>query len=134
MTIPETPDVNDNDFRRMALGLAGAVEREHMGHPDFRAPGPSGRIFATIHHDRRTGGLKLTPEEQQRFLAAAPDAFEPAAGAWGRAGATSVRFSVVDEETLGEAVTLAWQNVVRRPPARAKTKPAREKRRSARAE
>jgi hypothetical protein len=34
------------DYRRMALGMADAVEPEHMGHPDFRAPGPNGRIFA----------------------------------------------------------------------------------------
>ena len=105
----------------MALGMADAVEREHMGHPDFRAPGPNGRIFATIHHSHESGGLILTPDQQGLFLNAAPGAFAPAPGAWGRGGATTVRFASVDKETLGEAITLAWQNVMN------KAKPARAK-------
>jgi len=119
-----------DEFRRMALGMADAVEREHMGHPDFRAPGPSGRIFATIHDSHETGGLMLTPDQQRQFLSAAPDAFSPASGAWGRDGATTVRFASVDEETLGEAMTLAWQNVINKPgrkPARKTKKPRKTK-------
>jgi hypothetical protein len=94
-----------NDFRRVALGLDGAIESAHMGHPDFRA---HGRIFATIQHDPAWGGLMLTPEQQSGFLRDYPDAFTPAAGAWGRAGATLVRFASVDEEVLGEVLTMAW--------------------------
>jgi hypothetical protein len=111
-----------NDYRRMALGMADAVEREHMGHPDFRAPGSNGRIFATIHHDEKTGSLTLTPEQQQYLLREAPDAFFPAPGAWGRAGSTSVRFSAVDEDTLGEAMTQAWRNVISKPAKKTKSK------------
>jgi hypothetical protein len=95
------------DFRRMALDLEGAIESAHMGHPDFRA---HGRIFATIQHDPQWGGLMLTPEQQERFLRDHPDAIKPAAGAWGAAGATLVHFAAVDEDTLGEALTLSWQN------------------------
>jgi hypothetical protein len=111
-----------NDYRRMALGMADAVEREHMGHPDFRAPGPNGRIFATIHDNDQTGSLTLTLEQQRHFLGVAPDAFFPAPGAWGRAGSTSVRFAAVDEDTLGEAMTLAWQNVINKPAKKTKSK------------
>ena len=93
------------DFRRIALGLRGAVEKEHMGHPDFRA---NGRIFATLHADMKSGMVKLTPDEQTTFMHAHPDAFAPEAGAWGRSGCTRVRLEAVDEETLGEAMTLAW--------------------------
>ena len=95
------------DFRRIALGLDGAFESAHMGHPDFRA---HGRIFATIQHDPQWGGLMLTPEQQQRFLRDQPGAFKPAAGAWGASGSTLVHFGSVDEDTLGEALTLCWQN------------------------
>ena len=91
----------------MALDLEGAIESAHMGHPDFRA---HGRIFATIQHDPQWGGLMLTPEQQERFLRDHPDAFKPAAGAWGAAGATLVHFAAVDQDTLGEALTLSWQN------------------------
>ena len=95
------------DFRRLALALDGVVESAHMGHPDFRA---HGRIFCTIQHDSQWGGLMLMPEQQRRFLRAYPDAFKPAAGAWGLAGATLVHFASVDEEIMGEALTLCWQN------------------------
>jgi hypothetical protein len=118
--------VTVDEYRRLVLGMAGAVERSHMGHPDFRAPGPDGRIFATIHDTHETGSLSLTPEQQQRFLRDAPEAFFPAPGAWGRGGSTSVRFAAADEELLGEAVTLAWQNVMSKPARKPKSsKPAR---------
>jgi hypothetical protein len=79
-----------------------------MDHPDFRA---HGRIFATIHPDQRRGSIKLTPDQQKAMIVANPGAFEPASGAWGRQGWTVVRFAAVDDETLGDALTTAWQNV-----------------------
>ena len=100
-------------FRRLALALRGAVEGAHMGHPDFRA---NGRIFATLHADGRHGMVKLTPEQQQDFLRDHPAAFSPEAGAWGRAGCTRVILAVVDEETLGAALTLAFQAAGKQPP------------------
>lgn len=100
--------VTEARFRRMALAMAGASEGAHMGHPDFRA---GGRIFATLWTDGETGMVRLTPEQQKAFLAQASGAFTPAAGAWGRQGCTLVRLAGVDEETLGEAMTLAWQNI-----------------------
>src|SRR4029078_12427474 len=78
-----------NDFRRIALGMEGAIENEHMGHPDFRV---NGKNFATIHHDLKSGMVKLTPEQQHRFLQETPDTFAPEAGAWGRAGCSKVLF------------------------------------------
>jgi hypothetical protein len=97
-----------NDFRRIALGMQNAIEAAHMGHPDFRV---NGRIFATIHPDDQWGMVKLTPDQQQRFVRAHPASFEPENGAWGRQGCTRVRLNAVDEDTLGEAMTLAWQNI-----------------------
>jgi hypothetical protein len=96
------------DFRRIALGMADAVEGAHMGHPDFRV---NNRIFATLHADNKLGMVKLTPEQQKRFVEDAPAAFAPENGAWGRSGCTSVRLAAVEGDTLGEAMTLAWQNV-----------------------
>jgi len=104
-------DVTDKSFRRIALAMEGAVEGEHMEHPDFRV---NGRIFATLKHDLKAGMVVLTPEHQQRFVQERPDAFEPESGAWGRQGCTRVHLSAVDEETLGDAMTLAWQNIVRK--------------------
>jgi hypothetical protein len=95
-----------SDFRRIALQMQDAIEGEHMAHPDFRA---HGRIFATLHPDGKQGMVKLTPDQQRTLLRENPTTFTPASGAWGRQGCTMVRLSAVDEETLGEAMTLAWQ-------------------------
>src|SRR5438045_3792926 len=97
-------------FRRIAVGLEGAVESSHMGHPDFRV---SGKIFATLHADNKWGMVKLTPDQQAKFILENPEVFVPENGAWGRAGCTKVRLDSVDEDALGDALTLAFQNTVR---------------------
>ena len=99
---------NADTFRRIALGMKDAVEGAHMGHPDFRA---NGRIFATLHPGDRHGMVKLTPEQQVEFVRAHPRTFAPENGAWGLQGCTRVTLAAADEETLGEAITLAWRNV-----------------------
>jgi hypothetical protein len=98
--------------------MTDAIESAHMGHPDFRV---NGRIFATLHHDRvfagrgpMVGMVVLTPDQQQRFMRDNPASFIPEAGAWGREGCTRVQLDAVDEDTLGDAVTLAWQNAVQK--------------------
>jgi hypothetical protein len=93
--------------------MTGAAEGAHMGHPDFRA---NGRIFATLHPGDQFGMVKLTPEQQQRFVREHPAAFTPENGAWGRQGCTRVRLESIDRETLGEAMTLAWQNTAAKQP------------------
>jgi hypothetical protein len=97
------------DFRRMALAMKDAVEGAHMGHPDFRV---GGRIFATLHGDTLYGMVKLTPEQQREFIESNVGAFAAENGAWGRQGCTAVHLESVDDEALGEAITLAWQNTV----------------------
>ena len=106
-------------FRRIALGLTGAVESAHMGHPDFRA---NGKIFATLYPDGHNGMVKLTPEQQAEFIAGHRGMFTPASGAWGRQGCTTVALRSADEAVLGEAMTLAWQNTTRKPAPRPRRK------------
>jgi hypothetical protein len=102
--------MTETQYRRMALALEGAIESAHMGHPDFRA---HGRVFATLLNDRQRGALMLTPEQQRRFITASL-AFTPAAGAGGAGGSTIVTIADVDQELLGEALTLAFQNAAAR--------------------
>jgi hypothetical protein len=99
--------------------MQGASEGQHMAHPDFRA---NGRIFATIAADAKWGMVKLSPEQQQEFVRAKPGTFVPAAGAWGRSGCTMVELATADGDTVGEAMTLAWQAAVAKKPARKKKK------------
>ena len=110
-------------FRRIALGMKDAIESAHMGHPDFRV---NGRIFATLRADGLHGMVKLTPEQQEEFVREHPAAFSPENGAWGRQGCTRVRLSSIDDEVLGEALTLAWRNGAARVPA-ARARRARRK-------
>lgn len=118
-------------FRRIALGIKEAVEGAHMGHPDFRV---NGRIFATLHADQQWGMVKLTPDQQREFVRNHPGVFVPENGAWGLQGCTAVRLAAADEDTLGEAMTLAWRNTAAkgtarpssaRPGGRTRRRPAR---------
>jgi YjbR protein len=113
------------EFRRIALGMADAIEGAHMGHPDFRV---RGGIFATLHPDDKHGMVKLPPDEQQRLVRDFPEMFTPENGAWGRQGCTRVTLAVADEETLGEAMTLAWQEMIRTREARATKKTTKKSR------
>ena len=75
-------------FRRLALALEGTIESAHMGHADFRV---NRRIFATLGSPNAGSGMvQLDPEDQRYLLGSEPDAFRPAAGAWGRSGSTRV--------------------------------------------
>ena len=103
----------------MVLAMKDTVEGAHMGHPDFRV---GGRIFATIHPDPKSAMVALTPEQQQRFVADAPGVFVPEKGAWGLQGMTAVNLKLVDEEMLGEALTLARQNAIAKGPVRPRRK------------
>ena len=77
-----------------------------MGHPDFRV---GGKIFATLHGaGKGTGAVMLLPEQQELAMAAEPDAFSPAAGAWGRAGSTIVSLADVSDDWLERVLDWAW--------------------------
>ncbi len=90
-----------------------------MGHPDFRV---HGKVFASLTADLQRGSLKLTPDAQAACIADHPRAFRPASGAWGRQGWTVVQLDAVSIDVLGEALTLAWQAMPAKPPARPKTR------------
>jgi hypothetical protein len=109
------------DFREIALSLPEAVGAAHMSHPDFRV---DGRIFATLGYpDEEWGMIKLTLEEQGRFVQANPDMFRPVKGAWGRRGNTNVYLPDAEIHKVCEALCVAWRNtapkrLVRREPSR----------------
>lgn len=73
-----------DQFRSLALGISGAFESAHMGHPDFRL---GGNVFASLGYpDDDHGMVKLTPEQQRAFLQQAPGVFDPCAGGLGACG------------------------------------------------
>ena len=101
----------------MVLALEGAIEKSHMGHPDFRV---NGRIFATLDAKEQWGVVMLSPREQREFLRASKKVFVPAAGAWGRQGCTRIHLADADEVSVRSAVMLAWENKVKMPAPRAR--------------
>ena len=97
-----------DDFRKIALSMAGATEGAHFGNPDFRV---GGKIFATLSLERQGFGvLLLTPEQQTRMVEDEPEVFSPVPGGWGRNGSTRVLFSRVGSDVLEGALRTAWQN------------------------
>jgi hypothetical protein len=96
------------DFRRLALALPQTEQRQHMNHPDFRV---AGKIFATLGYPNKERGMvKLTPTQQDEFVAAYPAAFQPVRGAWGQKGCTSVLLSQATKRALKQALLAAWRN------------------------
>ena len=104
--------MNEKEFRVMALQVPGAVEAAHMDHPDFRV---SGKIFASLGYpDAGWGMVKLTPTQQRTFMKEAPKIFSPCAGAWGKAGSTSVHLAAAKKRILGRALRAAAQNIAKK--------------------
>ena len=96
-----------DEFRSLALSFPEATEQAHMGHPDFRV---GGKIFATLGPDEEWGMVKLPVDQQASFVAANPEVFQPASGAWGRRGSTIVRLSAAKEEDVRQALIAAWRS------------------------
>lgn len=108
-----------SQFRALALELPGAEEGAHHAHPDFRV---NGRIFATIAPGGERGMVKLDAAQQALFITSEPEAYTPAAGAWGRGGATMVVFANARAASVRRALTaahaLASASVPRKRPGR----------------
>ena len=95
-------------FRELALKIPGAIEAEHMGHPDFRV---NGKIFASLGYpDDAHGMVGLTPEQQAEMLKKEPDVFKPCAGVWGKHGATNVHLGSAKVGVIRAALKAAAQN------------------------
>ncbi len=97
-----------NDFLELALSFPEAVESAHMRHPDFRV---GGRIFATLGYPGKEWAVvKLTRDEQKRFVQRDPRIFQPVKGAWGRRGNTNVYLPAAKIDIVREALAAAWRN------------------------
>ena len=96
-----------DDFRSLALALPEAVEKAHMGHPDFRV---GGKIFATLGPREAWGMVKLTPELQAIFVRTEPKVYQPCQGTWGKRGCTYVLLPRATEPSVRQALVAAWRN------------------------
>ena len=99
-------NITADQFRHLALALPACVEGAHMQHPDFRI---GGKIFATLAPDEQSAMVKLDPADQTLLVRAGPAVWQPAAGAWGRQGATMVRLAGADAGQVARALERAWR-------------------------
>jgi hypothetical protein len=80
-----------------------------MNHPDFRL---EGKIFASLGAPSDEWGMvKLTPQQQAKFLKRAPKMFKPASGAWGRQGYTSVNLEAANVAVVRMAIAAAVESI-----------------------
>ena len=108
-------------FRQLVLSFAGAEERAHHGHPDFRV---GGKVFATLGYPDTTRGMvQLTPEQQAEFMHDHLQVFSPAAGKWGEKGSTVVNLPKATKVVLKPAVEAAWKNALSKAPKKSMNVP-----------
>ena len=100
--------VTPAQVRKLVSALPESEEKSHFGNPDFRV---RNKIFAGLDADGTRGSLKLTPEIQSGVLSARPDAFYPAAGAWGRSGWTHFKLAELELGALSDLLLEAWRLV-----------------------
>jgi hypothetical protein len=98
--------VTADKFRALALELPETIEGAHMGHPDFRV---RGKIFASLGPKEAWGMIKLSPDEQAKFVRAAAGSFEPFNGAWGLRGATKICLEEAKVAVVRKALVAAWR-------------------------
>lgn len=94
-------------FRALALALPETVEGGHHSHPDFRV---RGKIFATLLPGETIGMVKLTPDEQERWLLSSPSVFTKAPGAWGKMGCTYIELAKAEPAAVEQALRSAWRS------------------------
>ena len=97
-------------FTKIAISFPGAVEAEHMGHPDFRF---GGKIFASLNAvDGDLGMVKLTPTQQAAYLETDGNVFRPCSGAWGKSGCTYIVLALAKPQMARSALEQAFENIV----------------------
>jgi hypothetical protein len=109
----------------LAHALPDVTVKDHFGSDAFRTPGG---IFATVWHATRTVNLRLTPEQQRRFVEIDGEGFREIDNAWGRQGWTTASLEFLDADQFTAALRVAWQNSVDAAATRAvRRRPPRKK-------
>jgi hypothetical protein len=102
--------VTGNEFRKTALSLPEAEERETWGHPTFRV---RDKLFATLSDDGQPATVKAAREEQAALVAADPATFTVPAYV-GRHGWVGVQLATADPEEVRELLVEAWRTTAPR--------------------
>ncbi len=102
-----TPDT----FRQLALSLPNVQAVLILGAEEFRI---GLRTFASLGSPHVSMAMiKLTPQEQARFVGLAPAAFAPQPGGPGARGGTQVKLPLAEPNLVHEALAAASRKASR---------------------
>jgi hypothetical protein len=115
--------MNTKTACKMARELADVTSKDHFGSDAFYA---NKRIFATVWHNAGEVNLRLSPEQQQDFLAQDSEAFSEVDNAFGKQGWTTCHLQFIDADLFRTALSAAHATAsVKR--TKVKTVPAKPK-------
>lgn len=98
-------------FRRLALSFTNVNEQAHFEKPSFRV---GKRIFATYDAKKNQACLKLNEIDQSVFSAFDSSIIFPVPNKWGKQGWTLFSLDKVRADMFNDALTTAYQNVIKK--------------------
>ncbi|MBS1914924.1 MAG: MmcQ/YjbR family DNA-binding protein [Bacteroidetes bacterium] len=103
--------VSIENFRKLALSFPEASEAPHFHLASFRT---NKKIFTTLWEKENRAMIKLPLSEQSVFCDYDKAVFFPVPGKWGLKGATFVDLGKVNKTVLKEALTIAYEQVIKK--------------------
>lgn len=95
----------------MALSFPDTEELPHFNIPSFRV---KKKVFATIWEKENRIMLRLPLVDQSVYCDYDNTIFSPVPGGWGKQGATFVELKKVPKKILKEALTIAYEGVIKK--------------------
>ena len=105
--------VDIETFRQLALSFPGTIELPHFDKASFRV---NKKIFATLDIKNRKACVMLTPIDQSVFSTFDKMIIYPVPNKWGTKGATYVELKTVRKGMLKDALTQAYNKIVKTKP------------------
>lgn len=96
-------------FKEIALSFPDAEELPHFEKASFRY---KKKIFATLASETHIACIKLSEMEQSLFCAFDKTVIYPVNNKWGKQGWTLVNLKKIKKETLIDALTASYNEVV----------------------
>jgi predicted DNA-binding protein (MmcQ/YjbR family) len=108
--------ITKKEFQQMALSLPNTEQIPHFDRAGFKVTGK--RMFASYLEKDNTSNIFLTPAEQKLFCKADKQNIYPVPNKWGEKGATTFVLNSVDKEIVMEALSSAYNDVVKKKSSR----------------
>lgn len=101
----------EKKLRNIALSFEGATEEPHFEKTSFRV---KKKIFASYDGLNKLVCVKLNLIDQASFSSYDKKVMYPVPNKWGQQGWTFIRLDLVKEEMLTDALSTAYQTVIKK--------------------